>query len=657
MTINFGSTVTRYVRINVTANTGWQAAQLSELEIYGTSTSTGNLAQGKAMAESSHADVYGAGNANDGNQATYWESVNNAFPQWIQVDLAASLSINRVVAKLPTGWGARNQTFSVQGSTNGSTFTDIVASASYAFNPASANTVTVNFSATTTRWVRLRFTANTAWPAGQVSELEVYGPGTGDTTPPIGTGHTLVHPERHVHQPVLGSLHRHRRQRAGRIRRVSQRQPGDQRRSWHHDLDRHPTDYGHGVVLRPRPRRCRQPVGQQQHGDPYRDHCGHHASDHARNAVLHSQWDHDQPQLGRRPPTPAAAAWPAMRSTATAVSPATTNATTTTFADTQPVTATVSYYVRAKDGAEQLLGQQQHRDPHRQPAAGLHQRRPCQAGHRVRLDIHTFIAANANDGAVTTYWEGRWLTRQHTHRPPGREPRHHRGPGEAQPGPGLGHPYPEPPGPRAGAVSERLHECGPGGSNYTFTQGTNVVSIPVTATLADVQLRFNSNTGAPSGQVAEFEVCGTPAPNPDLTVSNVTWSPTSPVETSTVTLSATVANIGDQASPASSVNFYLGSTLKGSASVGALAAGGSTTVNLNAGTLTAASYVVSCQGGRGQRRDRAQRRQQQRHRLLVAGGGASAELGPRARALVHAEQPVGGQHGHVQRRHRATRAT
>ena len=130
-------------------------------------------------------------------------------------------------------------------------------------------------------------------------------------------------------------------------------------------------------------------------------------------------------------------------------------------------------------------------------------------------------------------------------------------------------------------------------ANYTFTQGTNVVSIPVTATVADVQLRFNSNTGAPSGQVAEFEVCGTPAPNPDLTVSNVTWSPTSPIETSTVTLSATVANIGDQPSPASSVNFYLGSTLKGSASVGALAAGGSTTVNLNAGTLTAASYVVT----------------------------------------------------------------
>ena len=75
-----------------------------------------------------------------------------------------------------------------------------------------------------------------------------------------------------------------------------------------------------------------------------------------------------------------------------------------------------------------------------------------------------------------------------------------------------------------------------------------MVTVPVSATTADVRLRFNSNTGAPSGQVAEFEVCGTPAPNPDLTVSNVTWSPASPIETNTITLSATVNNIGDSAS-------------------------------------------------------------------------------------------------------------
>ena len=87
--------------------------------------------------------------------------------------------------KLPTaGWGARTQTLAVQGSTDGTTFADLVASAGYAFNPATGNTVTINFSATTTRYVRLNITANTGWPAGQLSELEVYGPATGDTQAP-----------------------------------------------------------------------------------------------------------------------------------------------------------------------------------------------------------------------------------------------------------------------------------------------------------------------------------------------------------------------------------------------------------------------------------------------------------------------------------------
>ena len=109
----------------------------------------------------------------DGDQNTYWESNNNAFPQWVQVDLGAATSIGRVVLKLPPSWGSRNQTLSVQGSTNGSSFTTL-ASSTYTFNPASANTVTITFGAASTRYVRLNFTGNTGWPAGQLSEFEVY---------------------------------------------------------------------------------------------------------------------------------------------------------------------------------------------------------------------------------------------------------------------------------------------------------------------------------------------------------------------------------------------------------------------------------------------------------------------------------------------------
>ena len=136
-----------------------------------------NLAAGKAFSASSFTDVYPAGNAGDGNANTYWESANNAFPQWLQVDLGSAVSVNQAVLKLPpaAAWQTRTETLSVQGSTTGSgTFGTIVGSAGYAFNPASGNTVTINFTATTTRFLRLNFTGNTGWPAGQVSEFQVW---------------------------------------------------------------------------------------------------------------------------------------------------------------------------------------------------------------------------------------------------------------------------------------------------------------------------------------------------------------------------------------------------------------------------------------------------------------------------------------------------
>jgi hypothetical protein len=138
----------------------------------GGSTST-NLAAGKPTAESSHTDVYPSSNVTDGNQNTYWESANNAFPQWVQVDLGSAQSASRVVLTLPSTWGPRTETLSVQGSTNGSTWTTVKASAGYPFTP-SGNTVTITFTATTQRYFRLTFTGNTAWPAGQVSEFQVW---------------------------------------------------------------------------------------------------------------------------------------------------------------------------------------------------------------------------------------------------------------------------------------------------------------------------------------------------------------------------------------------------------------------------------------------------------------------------------------------------
>src|SRR6185437_14394779 len=190
VTITFTATNTRYVRANITANTGWAAGQLAEFEVHGASTSTGNLASGKTMTSSSSTAPYTPNNANDGNASSYWESTNSAFPQWLQVDLGAGVAVNKIVLKLPpsTDWATRTQTLAVQSSSTGSGFTDLVASTGYVFNPAGGNTVTITFGATTTRYLRLNITANTGWPAGQISEFEVYGPGTGDPDPPTAPG-------------------------------------------------------------------------------------------------------------------------------------------------------------------------------------------------------------------------------------------------------------------------------------------------------------------------------------------------------------------------------------------------------------------------------------------------------------------------------------
>jgi hypothetical protein len=136
----------------------------------------GNLALGRPVTESGHADVYGAANAVDGNASSYWESTNHAFPQTITVDLGAPRAVKRVVLKLPpaTAWATRTQTLSVSGSADNSSYSSLKGSADYVFDPAHGNTATVTLPGTSARYLRLTFTANTGWPAGQLSELEAY---------------------------------------------------------------------------------------------------------------------------------------------------------------------------------------------------------------------------------------------------------------------------------------------------------------------------------------------------------------------------------------------------------------------------------------------------------------------------------------------------
>ncbi|HMH59512.1 MAG TPA: discoidin domain-containing protein, partial [Galbitalea sp.] len=159
--------------VSVASNATGSPTQLS---LTGTGVSPTGLAAGKPATASSSTDVYQPGNVTDGNTSSYWESANSAFPQWVQVDLGAATSVSKITLDLPpaTSWATRTQTLSVQGSTNGSTFTTLVASATYTFNPATGNTVTITFPSASERYVRVNITANSGWPAGQISEFQIY---------------------------------------------------------------------------------------------------------------------------------------------------------------------------------------------------------------------------------------------------------------------------------------------------------------------------------------------------------------------------------------------------------------------------------------------------------------------------------------------------
>ncbi|KAB1916842.1 glycosyl hydrolase [Micromonospora noduli] len=451
------------------------------------------------MTASSYNQNYVAGNANDGNASTYWESANNAFPQWIQADLGATVSVDRVVLKLPPAseWQTRTQTLSVLGSTNGSSFTTLKASAGYTFNPSSGNTATVSFTAASTRYVRVQVTGNTGWPAAQLSEVEVYGAtGSTDTQAPSVPGNLAYT------QPVSGQI----------------------RLAWSASTDN---------------------VGVTGY-DVY-------ANGALRGSV---------------------------------------NGSTLTYTDSQPTSATVSYYVRAKDAAgnQSANSNTVTRTGTGNPPTGSN----LAIGKPITASgfVHTFVATNANDNNVATYWEGNGnpstLTVQLGANASLSQVVVKLNPDSAW-------------GARTQNITVLGRDQGSsnfttlvGAANYSFNPGSgNTVTIPVSGAAADVRLSIASNTGAPAGQVAEFQVFGTPAPNPDLTVTGMSFSPSAPVETSTITLSATVRNAGSAASGATNVNFYLGSTRVGTASVGGLAAGASTTVSASIGTRDSGSYPLS----------------------------------------------------------------
>ncbi|WP_299538691.1 CARDB domain-containing protein [uncultured Streptomyces sp.] len=368
---------------------------------------TPDLALGKQVTTGGQHGAYPASNVADGSQATYWEGAG-AFPQWVQIDLGAAHTVDQVVLKLPAAWEARTQTLDVRGSTDGSAFTTLSAPAARVFSPASANTVTLGFADTRTRYVRVQVTANTGWGAGQFSQVEVYGDQE-DSGPPPASGSNLA-----LNKPVEASSYT-------------------------------------------------------------QTYVGSHATD----GNTGTYWE----------------------------------------SNGQPASLTV------KLGADAEL------------EAVVVKLSPDQAWGARTQGIQ--VLGRASGATAFTSLKAR--------------------------------------------------------ADYAFSPSgnQNTVTIAVSGRYTDVRLAFFSNTGAPGAQVAEVQVVGTAAPNPDLTVTALAWSPAAPSESDSVTVNATVRNTGTAAAAATAVDVSLEGVVAGSAPVAALAAGASATVPVVVGRKAMGSYTVS----------------------------------------------------------------
>ena len=135
-----------------------------------------NLARGAIMTASGYTQSYVPANTNDGNPSSYWESTDKAFPQWLDAKLGSAYVVRSIVLRVPlsSSWLARTQTLSVLGSQNGTSWSTLKPSAGYDFKPASDNTVTIDLPASPVQYLRLYFTGNSDWPAGQISEFEIF---------------------------------------------------------------------------------------------------------------------------------------------------------------------------------------------------------------------------------------------------------------------------------------------------------------------------------------------------------------------------------------------------------------------------------------------------------------------------------------------------
>lgn len=138
-----------------------------------------NIALGKETDENGHTQIYMSRNAVDGDRFTYWEGIQNEYPNEITIDLGESMTIGstRILLNPKAIWGAREQEVEIQISDDNETFTTILAKTKLTFDPMTDNSVYILFDEVVQgQYIRFLFHSNTGAKAGQAAEIEVYAP-------------------------------------------------------------------------------------------------------------------------------------------------------------------------------------------------------------------------------------------------------------------------------------------------------------------------------------------------------------------------------------------------------------------------------------------------------------------------------------------------
>jgi F5/8 type C domain len=156
----------RYIRMYGTARATQYGYSLWEFQVFATGTASALLSQGDPTTASSlESATFPASNATDGNVGTRWSSAFSD-PQWLEVDLGATHTVNQVVLD----WEAAYATaFQIQTSNDGSTWTTI-----YSTTAGTGGNQTLSVSGSG-RYVRMYGTARATQFGYSLWEFQVYG--------------------------------------------------------------------------------------------------------------------------------------------------------------------------------------------------------------------------------------------------------------------------------------------------------------------------------------------------------------------------------------------------------------------------------------------------------------------------------------------------